>query len=265
MSNILFADSGGTGTDWVYRNSEGYKIFFETESYHPSNWNEDFWKRFAQYWKSNESLLENKLHFFGAGCFNKKNAQLLQEKFQTVGFVNVQVKSDLHAAGYSSYKRVEGDVIIAGTGSVWFHYSNDSVSQIVGGKGHEIGDEGSGYYFGKLIIERYKNNTLTNPQLEILNNKLDLESLSKIDSLKKKYGWSTLSKELQEYKKVFENIHIENIGEFIKTHFKKSKPRSVCLVGSYAYYHKELWIEKLDSIGVNVNDVILKPIEHFIE
>lgn len=265
MNNILFADSGGTSTDWIFNNADGNIIEFQTESYHPSNWGIDFWERIEQYWKSNQHLLEYSLHFFGAGCLNEENAALLNHKFQSFGFKNVQVKSDLHAAGYACYKNQDGTIIISGTGSVLFHYSYGEVKDIVGGKGHELGDEGSGFYFGKLIIEKFKNRSLSDLQLTELNKKVDLSTLSQLDPSRAKFHWAELSKYLQNDVSLFNDIHKANIKAFIETHFTNGIPETAYLVGSYAYHNKELWKAELSSIGCKVEMVIQKPIKHFIE
>lgn len=265
MINTLFADSGGTGTDWIYIDAKRDKIVFETESYHPANWGDSFWERIESYWKSNQNLLEYNLRFFGSGCLNTENANLLCEKFQSFGFKDVNVKSDLHAAGFACYPNVEGSVIISGTGSVLFHYDKGEVSNVVGGKGHEIGDEGSGFYFGRLIIEKHRNGTLTEAQLNALNEKIDLLALANLKIAEAKYEWASLSEVLKDDQQLFQSIHKENINCFIKTHFTAGVEETVCLVGSYAYYHKELWIAELSSVGCKVESVILKPIEYFIE
>lgn len=265
MNNTLFADSGGTGTDWVYTNSEGDKVVFETESYHPVNWNEAFWKRLQLYWASNQNLFNYSLRFFGAGCLNAQNAQLLKDKFQSFGFQNVNVQSDLHAAGLASVQNGEGTIIIAGTGSVLFNFSNGNVSSIIGGKGHLLGDEGSGFFFGKLILEKYKTHSLTEAQLKILRTLVDLEALAQLDESRIKSEWATLSKILHPHKTEFRVVHEENIKGFISSHFKAEVPQSVSLVGSYAYHHKDLWKEALSLIHCNVDRAILKPIDYFIE
>ncbi|NRA10761.1 MAG: hypothetical protein HRT57_02250, partial [Crocinitomicaceae bacterium] len=177
MHNTLFADSGGTGTGWVYLDSNGNKVYFDTESYHPSNWNESFWFRFVSFWESKRHLLGYTLNFYGAGCLNTDYATLIREKFESIGFSNVKIKSDLHAAGYSVHKNGKGVVIISGTGSVLFDYFDFHVTNIVGGKGHVLGDEGSGFYFGKLIIEKYRVGSLNDRQISILNELSDLSRL----------------------------------------------------------------------------------------
>ena len=265
MNSILFADSGGTGTDWVYLDTSGKKKTFKTESYHPVNWTDSFWKTVEEFWNSKPFLLEYSIHFFGAGCLNENNCKLLKHKFESFGFNDVRVQSDLHAAGYASVKNGNGAVIISGTGSVLFDFSNEEVSNVIGGKGHLLGDEGSGFYFGKLIIEAYKKSSLSAKQLSILNERVHLSSMSKLEQAEAKIKWASLSKELQDFNSVFENLHEENVSRFIKTHFNKATPVSVSLIGSYAYHNQKLWKKLLASAGCKVEGVIKNPIDHLIE
>lgn len=265
MNKILFSDSGGTGTDWGYIDDHNNKVFFKSESYHPINWGDEFWMRLQKFWNENQYFLEFSLKFYGAGCLNAENAQFLKEKFQSFGFKNVQVQSDLHAAGLACVQNNEGSIIIAGTGSVLFNFSNGVVTKIIGGKGHEIGDEGSGFYFGRLVIEKFKNDKLSSIQVELLKSKTDIDSLSQLESSKSKFEWASLSKILKDYPSEFIDLHEENIRLFIATHFVNEIPNSVSLVGSYAFYHQELWIQSLSLIHCKVDQVILSPIEYFVE
>lgn len=265
MSKKLFADSGGTGTDWGYLDNNGEKITFKTESYHPVNWTDSFWTRIEEFWKTKESLLDYSLHFYCAGCLNADKARLLNEKFKSIGFKEVQVLSDLHAAGYACVQNGTGSVIIAGTGSVFFDFSQGNVSNIIGGNGHLLGDEGSGFYFGKLVIDSYKNNTLSEKQRPLLIEKVNIEAMLKLDPSQTKIKWATLSRELQDNIDDFQNIHEENIYSFLSSHFKNGTPESVSLVGSYAYHHQEIWKKTLSSVGCKVERVIKMPIDRLIE
>ena len=54
MRNLfLVADSGGTQTDWCFVSETGVREYFTTKSFHPSNWNEDFFKELENFPESN--------------------------------------------------------------------------------------------------------------------------------------------------------------------------------------------------------------------
>lgn len=66
------------------------------------------------------------------------------------GFASVQIMSDV--ALVSQFIEHEGIVLIAGTGSICFAKFGEK-SLRVGGLGKYLGDEGGGYYIGKLAIK----------------------------------------------------------------------------------------------------------------
>ena len=94
------------------------------------------------------------VHFFGAGCLREENQLKMLAAFEQLGMRNVSVKSDILAGYLATSDQESGFVAIVGTGSVIGRIENREVSEIYGGLGYLNGDEGSGYYFGKLIIEK---------------------------------------------------------------------------------------------------------------
>lgn len=67
--------------------------------------------------------------------------------------VPIVLLNDAQLAHYALLQGEEGILVIAGTGSVCFGKSQDEWYR-VGGWGHLFGDEGSGYYIGKLAIQQ---------------------------------------------------------------------------------------------------------------
>lgn len=66
--------------------------------------------------------------------------------------VPIVLLNDAQLAHYALLQGEEGVLVIAGTGSVCFGRSQNEWYR-VGGWGHLFGDEGSGYYIGKLAIQ----------------------------------------------------------------------------------------------------------------
>ena len=152
MKNLeIIADSGGTKTDWIISNENGVLTRITTESYHPRNIGIDFLTRNKVLWSEITNLQDYRLHFYGSGCLKKENA-LMKEALSSIGFIDPQVSSDMDAAA-KALKIENGWGAICGTGSVVFKVSNGKIIEIRGGLGRELGDEGSGYYFGKLIAK----------------------------------------------------------------------------------------------------------------
>lgn len=259
---LLIADSGGTKTDWCYIDSNQKRHFFTSESYHPSNWSDDFIERIKNYWDQFPEYKSAELHFFCAGCLKPEKSEELITIFHKIGFTKVNVKSDLHAAGIALYGNKNGSVAILGTGSVYFEWKNSKVTNIKGGKGFEIGDEGSGFYFGKLLFQAYENSKLTVEQKKIFENNIDVESLKKalLNQNEVKKQFSQIPEILKDHKDEFKEWHQENIKLFFESIGLSKKNLHIRIVGGYFAEHSAILIPYLLNIGIEIEGFTKKPI-----
>ena len=217
MSKIyVIADGGGTSTDWCVI-AEGQRRFFTTESYHPINWSTQFKERVDNFWKEQLDVSSAKLSFFGAGLFLPERQEEASKLFMDIGFNEVMVSSDLHAAGLASVGRSSGWIAIAGTGSVLFEWSGSEVMQVIGGKGFEIGDAGSAYYFGKLLVDAHKNRKLSVFQEHVFEREFSVADLALYGQ---KSYYASLARKLSSHHLIFINYHEQNIRAFFQIHLE---------------------------------------------
>lgn len=263
---VLIADSGGTKTDWCFIDISGERSFFTTESYHPINWDESFRTRLKQYFEERIELMNAEIYFFGAGCLKREKAMELEKLFHEIGFNKVTVKSDLHAAGLACLGNENGWVAISGTGSVLFEWSNGEVGQIIGGKGHMEGDQGSGYYFGKLIYEDYKSEKLSMYQKQLFETNSSLDEIE-IEILKgnSKFIIANIAYQLKKYQKEFESYHLLNIEAFYKYHLTTIPEETINFSGSYVWANENLFRYIFDANSSKIGIVRHHPICHIID
>lgn len=107
-----------------------------------------------------DSLLNSKLKLkncsgvcFGvAGAREKKDREKLKNAFiKKLGLRNILITTDAMTALYGAFEGNDGIILISGTGSVLYGYS-EGVIMRVGGWGRIIGDEGSGFWIGKRAL-----------------------------------------------------------------------------------------------------------------
>jgi N-acetylglucosamine kinase-like BadF-type ATPase len=266
VKSILIADSGGTSTEWCFVDESGHQSFFSTESYHPSNWSNEFTERITSYWNVRDKMKSSELHFFGAGCLHSVNSKKIEQIFSNIGFSDISVKSDLHAAALGILGKENGSIAIMGTGSVLFNWVGGEVLNIIGGIGHELGDEGSGYYFGKLIYEAYLNLKMSDAQKEVFERKVDVSAIR--DSIGKKsikYQLANLALLLRKDSELFEEYHRENIERFWNTHLKNGEVSNLNLVGSYAYHNLDQIQPAFAKFNVKIEKVVGRPIVDLVE
>ncbi|MEP7146290.1 MAG: BadF/BadG/BcrA/BcrD ATPase family protein [bacterium] len=94
-----------------------------------------------------------------AGARENKDRSSLKISFEKkLGFKNILITTDAMTALYGAFEGNEGIILISGTGSVLYGFSNGKINR-VGGWGRIIGDEGSGYWIGKralnLVMKEY--------------------------------------------------------------------------------------------------------------
>lgn len=266
QEGILVADSGGTKTDWcLTTNNQHY--FFSTESYHPTTLAQASKVELLHFWKELTTKLSIHCHFFGAGCSSKENQTKIQTHFtKDATFNKFEVDSDLVAAGIALLAKNDGYVGILGTGSVLTYYQNKKITEIIGGFGYLLGDEGSGYYFGKLVLQKYLNNEMTvalknlfevkyGERSKVMETCYSSEGKSFISSIQ-------LNSENESIQKEINQIHFENIELFLTSYLpEKPTNKEISLVGSYAYYQQEILTIALEKVDWKLKAVIRKPIE----
>jgi glucosamine kinase len=267
INSILIADSGGSKTDWCFVNTDGIKEYFSTSSFHPQVWGRDFEQQFLGYFSTKENYKQAHVIFYGAGCASVENQKQLIQYFQTWGFNKIEVKSDLLGACQATLGNNSGVMGILGTGSVVCTYNGNEIQEIHGGLGYLLGDEGSGYYVGKLLLADLLSGTM-NPKLsEILFQLLGYrdEILSKAYSSEGRFYIASLAKLMAEKgdNPLIEVYHLKNIQLFVQKYIQPIKlvEKEISFVGSYALFKRNLVEQELNKIGWQLNQVVHKPIE----
>lgn len=267
--SVLIADSGGTKTDWCLITAD-HCYFFSTESYHPNTLSSPSKLELIPFWKDLTQKLAVSCHFYGAGCSTEENQTKIKNHFTSeANFIQFDVASDLVAAGIALLVKEEGYVGILGTGSVLTYYKNTQIAEIIGGFGYLLGDEGSGYYFGKLVLQKYLNNELSEALTSLLETQYGNRSsiLKNCYSKEGKTFISGIQIHSESVKIEFEinQIHLENIELFLTTYLpKETAKKEISFVGSYAYYQKEILKTTLEKLGWKLRNVIQKPIEELV-
>ena len=263
---ILIADSGGTKTDWCYVDELGERTYFRTKSYHPSQWDQQFFDESERFWNQKEELKKASLFFYGAGCLNKMNNTKMFHLFKEWGFNDVHVYSDIEGAYRSLFGKNKGQGAILGTGSVFFFSNNGEELNLKGGQGYLIGDEGSGYYFGKMIISALLNDEFSDETSTLLFNLLGEKS----EILKLTYGddgksyVSSISKIVQHIaflNSEIRTIHEANLQLFIDKYIKnKNDFFEIAIVGSYGYANQSIFEKVFQKNGIKLIKCIQYPI-----
>ncbi len=157
MPVTLIADSGATKAEWCLLENGKKKTYF-TQGISP-------------YFLSGEEIAElvrqelsfrlkkvtvDQLFYYGTGCAAPENALRVKKALRQVfPGAKVDVQTDLMAAARAACGRGKGVVCILGTGSNSCYYNGRAIVKNSPGLGYVLGDEGSGAYLGKKVIQYY--------------------------------------------------------------------------------------------------------------
>ncbi len=276
MKNILIADSGGTKCEWCFI-AEGKQKKIITEGLSPFFLSADAIKTVIQ--KKVLPKLKNIspecIYFYGTGLGLKENKSLLKKILKAVfPQAIVEADTDILGAARSLCGNEKGNVCILGTGSNCCFYNGKKITVNFPGLGYVLGDEGSGAYMGKKVIQYYLNN-IFDPSLKAA---FDQQfALSKQDILQ---GVYTLEKPnhflagfayfLLEHRGhyLIENIIEDALNDFFSQHLSKMKESTkypIHFTGSVAYFFRDAIKEIAYNYSMLPEKIIQKPMDGLIQ
>ena len=173
-SIFIIADSGGTKTDWCI-SSHSKSYFFTSQSFHYSQLNNPDSIEFIQFLKLKFNSFPIFFYFFGAGYASELAKEKMRAFLRPLITKTMLIESDVLGAAIACYGNKKGHIAIMGTGSVIALVDHKKISNLSGGFGYLIGDEGSGYYFGKLLLKKYLLNQLSPKLMSFLNEKFKVD------------------------------------------------------------------------------------------
>ena len=214
------------------------------------------------------------IHFYGAGCSSNEKNNVLQLPMQEF-FHNAQINimHDLEAAIKATYKGVPIISCILGTGSNSCLYDGENIIENSPSLGYILGDEASGNYFGKQLINLYVNKKLPVylvSKLEKWTKDKPIDMIEKIYSLEKPNLYlAAFFKFMYENKQeeIFDDIFKEGIKHFFNLHikcFEYYKNYQLTFVGSVAFYLSEYIYEIAEKEEIQVQEIIQSPIESLV-
>lgn len=276
MTATLIADSGATKCEWqLVRNGQLQTII--TTGINPYFLSKEKITAVLQ-----KELLANmpeltvsKIAFYGAGLGNADNLKLIKAILQkTFKDATIAVTHDLMAAVHATAGREKGVVAILGTGSNSCYYNGKKIIKNSPGLGYVLGDEGSGAYLGKRVIQYYLCNTFD----EDLRARFDATfTVTAKDILESVYTKPLPSRYLASYA-IFlaqnrghfmvENMLEDGLNDFFFHHLCKygeSWKLPIHFAGSIAYGFKDVLQQLCSSYEFEMGMVVQSPMEGLLK
>lgn len=271
----LIADSGSTKVDWRAIHSDGSVQKITTAGINPFFQSEEqIIYELEQHLLPDISATVKEIHFYGAGVASPEKIQVLQNCFRKVfPKARANAYTDLLAAARSLCGRKPGIAAILGTGANSCYYDGSEIVDNVPACGYILGDEGSGAVLGRKFISDYLKRQLPQDLNDLFNEKYGLNYGTIIERVYRQpfpnRYLATFSVFLNENKS---NPHVQKIlrdsfGEFFTRNIMQYdyKKHKVNLVGSVAYYYKDIITEVAAAHGVKIGTILKSPIDGLVE
>lgn len=273
----LIADSGATKCEWcVLENGKKKKTIY-TQGISP-------------YFLSGPqiiSLLEKELlpklknitvqeiYFYGTGLGNPNNVKIVKAVFKKLfPKSKTEVQNDLLAAARALCGKSKGIACILGTGANSCFYNGKKMVKNSPGLGYILGDEGSGAYLGKKVVQYYLYNTYDEELKARFEKRFMVTPMEILENVYKKplanrYLASYaifLAENRGHY--MIENIIEDGLNDFFFTHlykYRESWTHPIHFVGSIAFGFKDVLKELCSTYELELGRVLKAPMQGLIE
>ena len=271
----LIADCGATKSEWQITDGKRSKTII-TQGISP-------------YFLTTEqifSILEKELrpglkkwevgeiYYYGTGCANPANAASVKKALKKAfPGSKAEVNHDLMAAARALCGRSKGIACILGTGSNSCYYDGKKIVRNSPGLGYVLGDEGSGAYLGKKVIQYYLYNTFD----EDLRARFDATYVTTApEILENVYKKPLPNRYLAGFAKflaenrghyMIENIIEDGLNDFFFNHlckYRETWTLPVHFAGSVAFGFKDVLQQLCASYEFELGNVMKNPMQGLV-
>jgi len=277
MASIkLIADSGATKAEWCLVNGGKIKTIF-TQGISPYFLNtEQITDLLIKELKPKlKNVSIDEVFYYGTGCANPDNAKSVKKAITKVlPGSKVAVTHDLMAAARALCGRKKGIACILGTGSNSCYYDGKKIVKNSPGLGYVLGDEGSGAYLGKKVIQYYLYGTFDDE----LMGRFDVTyTTNKAEILENVYKKPLPNRYLAGFARfladnrghyMIENIIEDGLNDFFFNHlckYRETWTLPVSFAGSVAFGFKDVLQDLCNSYEFELGRVMKNPMEGLLE
>ena len=157
----LIADSGSTKAEWCLLDGKKKRTII-TQGISPYFLSSAQVKELLQkeLQPKMKGAVVDEIFYYGTGCSNPANAKVIQSALKGIfPQTKIVVQHDLMGAAKALCGNEKGIACILGTGSNSCFYNGKTIVKNSPGLGFILGDEGSGAYLGKKVIQYFLYNT----------------------------------------------------------------------------------------------------------
>ena len=271
----LIADSGSTKAEWCLTGGRKRKTVV-TQGISPYFLNGDQIRELLQ-----KELLPSlgkasidEVHYYGTGCNAKVNVLLVTRALKSLFPASrVSVHNDLLAAARALCGRDKGIACILGTGSNSCYFNGQRIVRNSPGLGYILGDEGSGAYLGRKVVQHYLYDVFDDDLRARFDARFVTNAAEILDNVYKKplanrylASFSMFLAENRGHYMV-ENIIEDGLNDFFFQHvsrYPQSRSLPIHFVGSVAYGFRDVVTTLCRNYGMTPGRFLRNPMEGLV-
>jgi glucosamine kinase len=268
----LIADSGSTKTEWCIP-GKGKNLSFFTDGISPYflDTNQIASLIATQLKPQINKINITEIYYYGTGCLNADNRKMVSKALKkNFPGADIEVDHDLMGAARALCGHGKGVACILGTGSNSCYYNGKKIMKNSPGLGYVLGDEGSGAYLGKKVLQYYLYNTFDEDLRSRFDAKYVTNASEILDNIYKKplanrYLASFtmfLAENRGHY--MIENIIEDGLNDFFFNHIYKygeSWKYPIHFIGGVAYEFRDILLDLAGGYELTIGKIMKNPME----
>lgn len=271
----LIADSGSTKAEWcVIGGTRKKTVITEGMSPYFLNTEQMIALLKTQLLPKLKNIEIDEVYFYGTGCKSPENAKAVSKAIKlSFPGAKVEVNHDLLGIARASCGNEKGIACILGTGSNACFFNGKTIVKNSPGLGYVLGDEGSGAYLGRKVLQYFLYNTFD----EDLRSRFDAmyvtNAVEILDNIYKKplpnrYLASFalfLAENRGHY--MIENIIEDGLNDFFFQHlckFGESWKYPIHFVGSVGFGFRDVLLDLASSYEFTIGKILKSPMEGLV-
>jgi glucosamine kinase len=271
----LIADGGSTKTEWCLLKGRTKNIF-TTQGMSPYFINGVEMERIirSEVLPQLKRAIVDEVYYYGTGCSSPVNAKLVKRSLKNCfPTATIHVDTDVAGAARALCGREKGIACILGTGSSSCYYNGKRIAKNSPGLGFILGDEGSGAYLGKKVIQHYLYNTFDEDlrarfDAKFITNSTDILNAVYKEPLPNRYLASFaifLAENRGHY--MIENIIEDGLNDFFYNHiykYRESWKLPVHFTGGIAFGFRDVLLQMCNSYQLEAGKILKNPMEGLV-
>ncbi len=268
----LIADCGATKCEWrLLNNGKNKKILTQGISPYFLNGEQIVALLQAELLPKIKTAVVEEVFYYGTGLSNAANVKTIKAALKKVfPGAAIEADTDLLGAARALCGNEKGIACILGTGSNSCYYNGKKIAKNSPGLGYVLGDEGSGAYLGKKVLQHYLYNTFDDD----LRARFDATfTTTPHEIIEKVYKGPQPNRYLASYTVflaenrghyMIENIIEDGINDFFFNHlykYRESWLYPISFAGSVAFGFKDVLKDICASYELELGTVLKQPMD----